>query len=89
VRVRQEATTAGEERYMPAQFQHGWVEVPRQTMHVSAAYGDVPKDLGVHLEEYVKKVGADGWELVDVTVVSAGSDYEMSLFFRKALESSP
>jgi len=74
---------------MPAQFQHGWVEVPRQTMRVSAAYGDVPKDLGVHLEEYVKKVGADGWELVDVTVVSAGSDYEMSLFFRKALESSP
>ena len=39
--------------------------------------------------ELLNRVGADGWELVDVTVVSAGSDYEMSLFFRKALESSP
>jgi hypothetical protein len=42
----------------------------------------------VHLEEYVKKVGADGWELVNVAVGSKGEDYEMCLFFRKTLESS-
>ena len=53
---------------MPTRFLTGWVEVPRQTMHVDAAYGDVPKDVGVHLEEYVKKVGADGWELFNVAV---------------------
>ena len=74
---------------MPTRFLTGWVEVPRQTMHVDAAYGDVPKDVGVHLEEYVKKAGADGWELINVAVGSKGDDYEMCLFFQKALESNP
>jgi hypothetical protein len=57
-------------------------------MQVDAAYGDVPKDVGAHLEEYVKKVGADGWELINVAVGSKGDDYEMCLFFQKASESS-